>query len=95
MTHACHVYLARCSDGRLSAGHTCNLAAREKAHNAGFGGRYTATRRPVRIVYSEGFSDTEDAVARERQIKRWTVEKKEALIAGNLARLKSLSKRHH
>jgi len=33
------------------------------------------------------------AVARERQIKRWTHAKKLALINGDLAKLKSLAKR--
>ncbi len=87
------VYMLRCSDGTLYVGHTDNLTAREHAHNQGCGSHYTALRRPVRVVHSEAFDSTEKAVARERQLKRWTAGKKEALVAGNLSRLKTLSRR--
>jgi predicted GIY-YIG superfamily endonuclease len=87
------VYLHRCADNTLYVGHTDDLAAREKAHSDGLGARYTAERRPVRIVYSEEHRSTESAIARERQLKRWTTSKKEALIVGDLRSLKSLSKR--
>jgi putative endonuclease len=87
------VYIVRCSDGTLYIGHTEHLADREKTHNEGRGARYTAVRRPVTVVYSERHESMESALARERQLKRWTTAKKEALITGNLAGLKSLSKR--
>jgi predicted GIY-YIG superfamily endonuclease len=87
------VYLARCADGSLYAGHTQNLDARERTHNSGRGGAYTAARRPVRIVYSESFDCVERALERERQLKGWTVHKKEALISGDRGQLKTLSKR--
>jgi predicted GIY-YIG superfamily endonuclease len=47
------------------------------------------------LVYSEAFESETAAVSRERQIKRWSHEKKQALVDGNLERLKSLSKRRH
>ena len=74
-------------------GHTDDLASRERTHNEGRGSRYTAMRRPVRIVYSEQHDSIETGMARERQLKGWTAKKKEALIAGDLSTLKSLSKR--
>jgi putative endonuclease len=92
--HVACVYIARCSDGTLYIGHTRDLPSRERAHNAGLGSLYTAKRRPVTIVYSEKCLSLADAVARERQIKRWTAQKKEALVAGDVPRLKSLSRRH-
>jgi len=76
------VYLLRCADGTLYIGHTGNLAAREALHNAGHGARYTARRRPVRIVHAEAYDSSQDALARERQLKGWTTRKKEALISG-------------
>ncbi len=90
-----YLYILRCSDGTLYVGHTDDLASRAKAHNEGVGARYTALRRPVRLVYSEKFQSTTEALDRERQIKHWTAFKKEALISGNLARLKTLSKRRN
>jgi hypothetical protein len=47
----------------------------------------------VRIVYSEEHHSMESAIARERQLKRWTANMKEALIAGDFRTLKSRSKR--
>jgi predicted GIY-YIG superfamily endonuclease len=87
------VYIARCSDFTLYVGHTFDLASREKTHNDGHGARYTAIRRPVSIIYSERHDSVDSALVRERQLKHWTVKKKEALIAGDLTTLKSLSKR--
>ena len=74
------VYILRCADGTLYVGHTSDLAWREKRHNDGLAASYTARRRPVRMAYSEEYASTERAIARERQLKRWTVRKKEALI---------------
>ena len=89
------VYLLRCSDGTFYVGHTSDLLAREQAHNEGRGGIYTALRRPVRVVYSEPYKLIESAVARERQLKRWTKAKKLALISEDRKRLKELTRRHH
>jgi len=73
-------YLLRCADGTLYAGSTRDLQAREARHNKGHGGRYTAGRLPVRIVYSETFDELGLAMARERELKRLTKEQKEALL---------------
>jgi len=48
----------------------------------------------VRLVFSEAFESLRDAVKREKQLKRWSGQKKEALINGDLRELKRLSKRH-
>ena len=89
-----HLYIVRCSDGTLYVGHSESPQARVKAHNDGRGASYTFKRRPVRLVYSEEFRSEADAIERERQLKRWSRAKKEALIAGDLAGLKRLSKRY-
>jgi predicted GIY-YIG superfamily endonuclease len=44
---------------------------------------FTAKRLPVALVYSEQLPNREMALTRERQLKRWTRRKKEALIAGD------------
>jgi predicted GIY-YIG superfamily endonuclease len=87
------VYALRCVDGSLYIGHTEDLTSREQVHNAGQGARYTAARLPVHIVYSEKCDSLDVAIRRERQLKRWSVGKKEALIAGALSELKRLSRR--
>ena len=72
-------------------GDTDDLKSRERTHNEGRGGAYTARRRPVAIVFAERFDRLLDAIARERQLKRWSRAKKEALMAGDSAQLKRLS----
>jgi predicted GIY-YIG superfamily endonuclease len=46
----------------------------------------------VKVVYSESLPTFSDARKREAQIKRWTRAKKEALVSGDLAKLRELSK---
>ncbi len=87
-------YILKCSDGSYYVGSTTNLENRIKAHNQGEGATHTAKRRPVRLVYNEEFSSFDDAVKRERQVKKWSRAKKEALIRGEKEKLKKLSKSH-
>ena len=87
-----YVYILRCSDGSLYIGHAQNVLQRIETHNDGRGALWTACRRPVVLVYQEPFPDEARAITRERQLKRWTHAKKEALIIGNTCRLKALSK---
>jgi predicted GIY-YIG superfamily endonuclease len=86
-------YILRCADDTLYVGHTEDLASREVTHNEGRGSVYTATRRPVRIIYAEQHPSAASAIARENQLKRWSREKKEALIRDDRAALDWLSHR--
>ena len=81
------VYLLRCADGTLYTGTTNDLAAREQRHNEGRGARYTAGRRPVRIVYWEPHESRSAAQAREAELKAWTRTKKQVLVADHLGHL--------
>ena len=83
------LYILRCADGSLYVGETPDVTARLVKHHEG-GSPHTATRRPVSLAYSEAFQNRILALGRERQIKRWTRAKKEALIAGDLVTLKKL-----
>src|SRR5690349_8410251 len=87
------IYIVRCADGSLYVGHTSDVASRVKTHNDGKGAVWTACRRPVTLVYSETVASEGAAMRRERQIKRWTRAKKQALIRGDVQALKSLAKR--
>ncbi len=74
------VYIARCKDKTLYTGYCKNLKSREDKHNIGEGAKYTKYRVPIKIIYSEEFETRKEAMARERQIKSWTRNKKENLI---------------
>ena len=87
------VYILRCADASLYVGLTDDLEARERAHREGRGCSYTRRRTPVSLAYVEFFADEGEARDRERQLKRWSGKKKEALIAGRLETLKELSRR--
>lgn len=86
-------YILRCADNTLYVGHTDDLASREQTHNDGKGAEYTAARRPVRMVYAEEHSSAVNAIARKRQLKRWSQKKKEALIVDDRPALRSLGRR--
>jgi putative endonuclease len=73
-------YILRCADGTLYTGSTNDVVARERVHNEGRGAKYTAGRRPVRVVYSETHESRSAAQKREAQLKGWTRQEKEALI---------------
>ena len=75
-----YTYILRCADGSLYTGWTNDLEKRVSAHNAGTGGKYTRSHRPVTLVYHETFHTKEEAMQREYAIKRLTREEKEALI---------------
>jgi predicted GIY-YIG superfamily endonuclease len=84
------VYILRCADDSFYIGETRDVGQRLAQHNKGCAAAHTAKRRPVRVAYVEAVGDREAALARERQLKRWSRVKKEALIAGDLAALKRL-----
>ena len=74
------VYIVRCSDASFYTGYTGNLENRLAAHNTGKGAKYTASRRPVELVYRESFSNRFAAMKREYRIKCMPRAKKQALI---------------
>ncbi len=66
-----YVYMLRCADGTLYTGITTDLARRVQEHNAGkAGARYTRSRRPVALVYSETVANRSEASQREYAIKQ-------------------------
>jgi putative endonuclease len=76
--------MVRCADGTLYTGYARDAHAREKVHNSGRGARYTSSRLPVCLVYTERCESRSDALKREHELKRCTRANKEALIAGHL-----------
>ena len=81
----------RCSDNSYYTGMTSNLTKRFNEHQSGKHNGYTKYRTPVKLVYSQEFSDVREAIKAEKQIKKWSRKKKEALISGNFKLLHILS----
>lgn len=75
-----YTYMVRCKDNSLYTGWTNNLEKRVEAHNAGKGAKYTKSRRPVELVYSEEFATKEEAMRREYVLKTMKKVEKEKLI---------------
>ena len=78
MKHYC--YLVKTSEDTLYCGYTNDLNKRIAAHNNGKGAKYTKTRLPVKLVYSEEFDNKSEAMKREWQIKQLTRKEKLKLI---------------
>ncbi len=75
------VYILRCSDGSLYTGITNDLPKRLKAHAAGKASKYTRSRLPVRLAYSEPEKSKSAALKREAAIKRLRRAEKDRLLA--------------
>ena len=75
-----YVYLLRCADGSLYCGWTTDPEARLAAHSSGRGAKYTRSKLPVKLVYTEAYEDRHEALSREWHIKRMSRAEKEELI---------------
>jgi len=75
-----YVYLLRCGDGSLYCGWTSDIDRRLAAHQAGRGGRYTASRQPVQLAFAQPMADRSAARREEVRIKRLTRAQKLALV---------------
>ena len=74
------LYLLRCRDGELYVGITNDIKDRLQRHSSGTACRYTRYRRPVELLYFEQCGDYETARKREQVVKRFSREKKLALL---------------
>ena len=75
-----YVYMLRCCDGSLYTGYTDDVDRRLACHNSGKGAKYTRSRLPVALVYSEECTDKSAALKREFAIKQLTKAQKESII---------------
>ncbi len=85
--------MLRCADGSFYVGCTTDLDTRIGQHHAGLQPGYTASRRPVELVWVEEFQHIDDAIAAERRLKGWSRAKKLALIEHDYARISQLASR--
>jgi putative endonuclease len=82
------VYILRCNDDTLYTGYTINLKQRLIEHNGdgksttelSAGAKYTRSRRPVKLLYSEELETRSEAMSREYAIKQLSRPQKLALI---------------
>uniref|UniRef100_A0A7V4XSB7 GIY-YIG nuclease family protein n=1 Tax=Acidobacterium capsulatum TaxID=33075 RepID=A0A7V4XSB7_9BACT len=78
--HHYYVYLVSSRTRVLYCGITNNLVRRVEEHRRGEFAGFSASYRCVRLVWYERFQYVGNAIAREKQIKRWRREKKLVLI---------------
>jgi putative endonuclease len=67
----------------LYTGITNDLERRLAQHNDGSGARYTRSRRPVRMRYSEVYETRSAALVRECAVRLLSPKEKRALVAAS------------
>ncbi len=76
-----YLYILKCSDKSLYTGITVDLKRRVGEHNTSkLGARYTAGRRPVKLVFSKRFKNRSTASKEEARVKSLTRIQKIELI---------------
>ena len=77
------LYIVVCADGTYYTGIARDADRRVMEHNGekGKGARYTASRRPVTLVYRATFANRSDAHKEEARIKGLSRAEKMALVA--------------
>ena len=87
-----YFYVLRLRSGALYIGATKDLEGRYHEHSEGKACRTTKLDPPLKLVYAESFPDFSEARRRESQVKHWSRAKKEALVSGDMDKLRELSK---
>ncbi len=87
------MYILECADGSYYVGSTKNLERCVWEHNEGIGAKYTARRRPVKLVYTAELASVAEAYEREKQVQGWGRAKREALIRGDYDVLPELARK--
>ncbi|MCW3102071.1 MAG: hypothetical protein JWO09_511 [Bacteroidetes bacterium] len=89
-----YVYILRCSDGSYYTGVTNDLEERFEQHSQGIHpDSYTFSRRPLELVFYEMFNSPLAAIAFEKKLKKWSRQKKEALIRERFDLLPEMAKK--
>ncbi len=91
--HNYFVYIVECSDGLYYTGVTNDLDRRLAEHNEGINPTaFTFKRRPVTLRYWLRFTDINQAIDWEKQLKGWGRKKKGALFKEDWEEIKKLAK---
>ena len=76
--------MVQCCDNSLYTGITNDVDARIAQHNNGKGAKYTRSRCPVTLVYTEYSGNRSEALKREIQIKKMSPQQKRDLLVDEL-----------
>jgi putative endonuclease len=77
------VYILCCNDGTYYTGVTTDLTRRLREHNfTRRGAKYTRTRRPVYLAYTEQVATRSAACIRERELRKLSAAAKRQLAHG-------------
>ena len=76
-----YMYVVRCHDETFYTGITTDLVRRINEHNGSTrGAKYTASRRPVTLIYSVEYPDRSSASIAEAKFKKLRRAQKDAII---------------
>ncbi len=86
-----YICILKSKNNKLYIGQTNNISNRRNYHKWGVAAKFTTQNSgSFKVVYTEKFSTRKEAMRREKQLKKWSRAKKEALISGNIKLLKEL-----
>ncbi len=89
------VYILLCKDNTYYVGVTNDVFRRFEEHCKGIHpNSYTFNRRPLELVFYASFTSIQIAIEKEKQIKKWSQNKKLALIEGRFEDLPNLAKKN-
>jgi putative endonuclease len=92
MDDSSYLYMRGSASRRaLYTGMTVPLYKRVWEHKTDRGGEFTSKYKCHRLVYFEQFTDVKTAIAREKQVKGWRREKKNALVESKNPEWKDLA----
>jgi predicted GIY-YIG superfamily endonuclease len=80
---AWRLYILKCRDNTLYTGITLDVSRRVQQHNSGTASRYTRSRLPVTLLFSEPCRSRSQALKKEYAIKRISRKKKEEYLREN------------
>ncbi|MGM0899385.1 MAG: GIY-YIG nuclease family protein [Bacillota bacterium] len=75
-----YFYVLECGDGSYYAGYTNDLLKRIAKHESGKGAKYTRSRGPLTLLYSESFDTKPEAMRAEYAFKQLSKAEKIAYI---------------
>ncbi len=84
--------LASSQNGMVYIGVTNSITRRLEEHQTGLTEGFTRRYGIRKLVYYETFLDVDNAIAREKQLKRWSRKKKNALVESKNPAWEDLSK---
>lgn len=93
MKRTFYVYILSSFQFALYIGVTNNLERRLEEHRLGKDGSFTEKYKCHQLVYFEEFESINDAIYREKQLKKWSRKKKMKLILSMNPEWKELDKK--